>query len=259
VSWRDPTPTLSRCTGHDGVLGWPPHCDIDTAPLRMADARAVDLSSLLPSCSTDHNGRALAFLRGGAPCVRALAARDGALAFITRGGELWQMPVQLAMMTAAAAAPMSPPEAHIPSEAQLAAGSPSPPPQQEEQQQPQRPSPRLEVLAGSPRLVAQGHSALGRGEASHGDGGGEPCALCTHPTTPLTHPLDPTRFASGGDDGSVRLWGVEQQLMLAMRLLPRGVGSLAYSTDGCADGHPPRRRLRRWARHRAARRLPRGR
>ena len=238
MSWRDPTPTLSRCTGHDGVLGWPPHCDIDTAPLRMADARAVDLSSLLPSCSTDHNGRALAFLRG---------------------GELWQMPVQLAMMTAAAAAPMSPPEAHIPSEAQLAAGSPSPPPQQEEQQQPQRPSPRLEVLAGSPRLVAQGHSALGRGEASHGDGGGEACALCTHPTTPLTHPLDPTRFASGGDDGSVRLWGVEQQLMLAMRLLPRGVGSLAYSTDGCADGHPPRRRLRRWARHRAARRLPRGR
>ena len=45
------------------------------------------------------------------------------------------------------------------------------------------------------------------------------------------------------DDGSVRLWGVEQQLMLAMRLLPRGVGSLAYSADGlhlaagCADGH----------------------
>ena len=42
----------------------------------------------------------------------------------------------------------------------------------------------------------------------------------------------PAQLASGGDDGSVRLWGVEQQLMLAMRLLPRGVGSLAYSSDG---------------------------
>ena len=66
--------TIENEAGKGGrVLGWPPHCDIDTAPLRMADARAIDLSSLLPSCSTDRNGRALAFLRGGAPCVRALA------------------------------------------------------------------------------------------------------------------------------------------------------------------------------------------
>ena len=146
------------------------------------------------------------------------------------------MPVQLAVMTAAgaaAAAPVPPPEAHALAEAQPAAGSLSPQPQQQPP-----PSPHLEVLAGSPRLVAQGHSAVGR-TASHGGGGGgggEACALCTHP-------LDPTRFASGGDDGSVRLWGVEQQLMLAMRLLPRGVSSLAYSTDGlhlaagCDDGH----------------------
>ena len=213
------------------VLWWPPHCDIDAAPLRMADARAIDLSSLLPSCSTDRNGRALAFLRGGAPCVRALAARDGALAFVTRGGELWEMPVQLAVPTA---------EAHTPPEAPLAAGSPSSPPPPQQQQPPppphQPPPPaRLEVLAGSPRLVAQGHSAAGRG-AAHGGGAGEACALCTHPR-------DPTRFASGGDDGSVRLWGLDRQRLLAMRLLPRGVSSLAYSTDGlhlaagCDDGH----------------------
>jgi hypothetical protein len=206
----------------------------------MADARAVDLSSLLPSCSTDHNGRALAFLRGGAPCVRALAARDGALAFITRGGELWQMPVQLAMMTAAAAAPMSPPEAHIPSEAQLAAGSPSPTPQEEEQQQPQRPSPRLEVLAGSPRLVAQGHSALGRGEASHGDGGGEACALCTHPTTPLTHPLDPTRCRCGcGASSSSSCWrcGCCRAVWAASPTRPMAALMAIHLAAGCADGH----------------------
>ena len=45
------------------------------------------------------------------------------------------------------------------------------------------------------------------------------------PYYPLNSPARP-------DALSVRLWGVEQQLMLAMRLLPRGVGSLAYSSDG---------------------------
>eukprot|EP00908_Phaeocystis_cordata_P000397 Transcript_10418.p1 GENE.Transcript_10418~~Transcript_10418.p1 ORF type:complete len:480 (+),score=204.92 Transcript_10418:2736-4175(+) len=192
------------------MLWWPPHCDIDAAPLRMTDARSVDLAAMLPT-ATDPNGRALAYLRGAAPCVRALATRDGALAFTTRGGELWELPVQLVVA--------QPP----PDPAVLPTSEAEPPPQ------------HLEVLAGAPRLVAQGHSAVPAAARGGGGGGGEACALATHPA-------DPDVYASGGDDGSVRLWSVASQAMLAMRLLPRGVSSLAFSTDGlhlaagCLDG-----------------------
>ena len=219
-------PLFALHVGPEGVLAagkggrllwWPPHCDPDAAPLRLTDARCLDLTAMLAT-ATDANGRALAFLRGAAPCVRALAARDGALAFVTRGGELWELPVQLAaapQQLAAAAPPYEP-------ETALA------------MQQPQ--VMQHEVLIGAARLVVQGHSALpGAAAAGAAGGGGEACALCTHPD-------DPDAFATGGDDGSVRLWSVAQRRMLAMRVLPRGVAGLAYSSDGlhlaagCADG-----------------------
>jgi microtubule-associated protein-like 6 len=73
----------------------------------------------------------------------------------------------------------------------------------------------------APRLLAQGHSAPKRSRK----GEGEACALAPDPT-------NADQFVTGGDDGSVRVWSISKQRMIAMRVLPQPVTSLAYTNDG---------------------------
>jgi len=189
-------PIFGIHTGPEGVVvagkggrlfWWPPTA---AAPLRAADARVFHLGSLV-AAAADGSGRALAFLRGEPPCVRALAVRSGRLVFATRGGELW--------------------------EANLPGIAPAPPPPLGAAAEP----PPGPVSGGELTLLVQGHSAAVAG----GVWQGEASALATHPS-------DADVFATGGDDGSVRLWSVGRKRMVCMRMLPRAVASLTFSSDG---------------------------
>ena len=71
------------------------------------------------------------------------------------------------------------------------------------------------------RLLVQGHSAMRRGKGWQG----ESVALATDPTNSDT-------FATGGDDGTVRIWSVAEHRLLAIRTLPLSVSALAYTSDG---------------------------
>merc|ERR1719478_627944 len=70
------------------------------------------------------------------------------------------------------------------------------------------------------RLLTHGHAAPKRGR-----GEGEATALATDPTSA-------DLYATGGDDGAVRLWSISQRRMMAMRVLPMPVTALAYTNDG---------------------------
>ena len=81
-----------------------------------------------------------------------------------------------------------------------------------------------------PQLLVQGHSAP---RNSHRRG--EATALATDPS-------NGDLFASGGDDGSVRVWSISRHRMISMRVLLLPVTSLSYTSDGahiaagCAGG-----------------------
>ena len=77
--------------------------------------------------------------------------------------------------------------------------------------------------AAAATLLTQGHSASSR--RGGGVAVGEACALAADP-------VNPDRFATGGDDGTVRVWSVSSGRMLSMRKLPLAVSSLCYTSDG---------------------------
>jgi len=159
---------------------WP---GLRAPPLRLADAVVLSLAAHLGGAA-DGAGRPLALLRGEPPCVRSLAILRGPegalrLGLATRGGELWELSLPLALESGGRLAP--------------------------------------------PSLLVQGHS-VGFGV----NGGGS----LSEASALATHPYDGTVFATGGDDGTVRLWSVDARRMLAMRLLGGRVTALAFSCDG---------------------------
>lgn len=74
---------------------------------------------------------------------------------------------------------------------------------------------------GSLRLLVHSHGP----SVDHRTWQGEVTGLATHPHSP-------NLFATGGDDATVRLWGVSEKTMLGLRLLPAPVVALAFSSDG---------------------------
>ena len=178
--------------GKGGRLLWWPGLTRG-ASCKLELARSLDLSALL-GAAVDEGGRPLAYLTGRAPCVRAMAATKHSLTLSTRGGELWELPLPWDAPIRVA------PAAYGGGVAAAADGT-------------------MSAVAPA-RLLVQGHSASKRGRWQ-----GEACALAADPTCA-------DAFASGGDDGSVRVWSVAQRRMARMRVRPLPVTALAYSHDG---------------------------
>lgn len=123
------------------------------------------------------------------------------MALLTRGGELWWLPLP---WQTAQAPPLG--MSVLPGTAPSA------------------------VHVVTPQLLVQGHST-----ALAGRWCGDASALATDPS-------NGDAFATGGDDGTVRVWSVARRRLVALRQLPLPVTSLAYSSDGahlatgCASG-----------------------
>lgn len=166
---------------------------VRSPPLRLSDALVIPLGSHLGGAA-DGAGRPLTMLRGEPPCVRSLSLRRDPAGGSGHGGR-----IRLGIATRGGELW----EVTLPATVAEAAGRLPP-----------------------PALLVQGHSpAAASGVGRKGGALDEAAALATHPQ-------DADAFATGADDGTVRLWSVGARRMIAMRLLHSRVTALAFSSDG---------------------------
>jgi WD40 repeat protein len=165
---------------------------VRSPPLRLCDALVIPLGSHLGGAA-DGAGRPLTLLRGEPPCVRSLSLRRGPGGGSGHGGR-----IRLCIVTRGGELW----EMMLPATMAEAAGRLPP-----------------------PALLVQGHSLAASEDATAGGALDEVAALATHPQ-------DADSFATGGDDGTVRLWSVGARRMIGMRLLRTRVAALAFSSDG---------------------------